>query len=62
MVEITLPIVLQIVQTAGIFVGIVYYLTIMRNNQRTQRIQLYNTYLQPRLTEEYWDKVLEVLF
>ena len=62
MVEITLPIVLQIVQTAGIFVGIVYYLTIMRNNQRTQRIQLYNTYLQPRLTEEYWDKVLEVLY
>ena len=40
MVDITLPIVLQIVQTAGILVGIVYYIAIMRNNQRTQQMQL----------------------
>jgi hypothetical protein len=32
MVEITLPIVLQIVQTIGILVGIIYYITIMRNS------------------------------
>ena len=40
MVEITLPIVLQILQTAGILVGIVYYVTIMRNQQRTRELTL----------------------
>jgi hypothetical protein len=40
MVEITLPIVLQLLQTAGLLVGIVYYITIMRNSQRTQQMQL----------------------
>jgi len=40
MVEITLPIILQILQTAGILVGIVYYITIMRNSQRNQQLQL----------------------
>jgi len=36
MVEITLPIILQIVQTVGILVGIIYYITIMINQQRTR--------------------------
>ena len=40
MVEITLPIVLQIVQTVGILVGIAYYITIMRNSQKTQDLSL----------------------
>jgi hypothetical protein len=40
MVEISLSIVLQIVQTIGILVGIVYYLTIMRNTQRTRELSL----------------------
>ena len=40
MVEITLPIMLQLLQTAGILVGIIYYITIMRNAQRNQRLQL----------------------
>ena len=31
---------LQILQTAGIFVGIVYYITIMRNAQRTRELTL----------------------
>ena len=34
MVDVNLSIVLQIVQTTGIVVGIIYYLTIMRNQQR----------------------------
>ena len=38
MVEITLPIILQILQTAGILVGIVYYITMMRNQQRNQEL------------------------
>ena len=40
MVEITLPVVLQIVQTVGILVGIIYYFFIMRNSQRNQQMQL----------------------
>ena len=40
MVEITLPIILQIVQTVGILVGIAYYLIIMRNSQRNQGLVL----------------------
>ena len=40
MVEITLPIILQIVQTVGILVGIIYYITIMRNQQKSQQIQM----------------------
>jgi hypothetical protein len=40
MVEITLPVILQIVQTVGILVGIVYYLIIMRNSQRNQELTL----------------------
>ena len=38
MMEITLPIVLQILQTLGILVGIIYYLSIMRSNQRTNKL------------------------
>jgi hypothetical protein len=40
MVEITLSVLLQIVQTIGILVGIAYYLTIMRNTQRTRQTEL----------------------
>jgi hypothetical protein len=38
MVEITLPIVLQIVQTIALIVGITYYLFIMRNSQKNQEL------------------------
>ena len=40
MVEVTLPIVLQMVQTIALIVGIIYYLTIMRNQQRTRELAL----------------------
>ena len=40
MVEFTLPIVLQILQTAALFVGIIYYITIMRNAQKTRDLSL----------------------
>jgi hypothetical protein len=40
MVEFTLPVLLQIVQTVGILVGIVYYLIIMRNSQINQELAL----------------------
>ena len=37
----TLPLVLQIVQTMGILVGIIYYLTIMRNAQKARQTQMF---------------------
>ena len=40
MVEITIPIVIQIVQTIALVVGIVYYISIMRNQQRTRELAL----------------------
>ena len=40
MVEVTLPIVLQFLQTVGILVGIIYYITIMRNQQSTRELAL----------------------
>ena len=40
MVEITLPVVLQIIQTVALVVGIIYYLTIMRNSQKNQQLAL----------------------
>jgi len=40
MVEITYQMVLSTLQTVGILVGIVYYITIMRNSQRNQQMQL----------------------
>jgi uncharacterized protein HemX len=40
MVEITLPIMIQIVQTLALLVGIVYYITIMRNTQKTRELSL----------------------
>ena len=40
MAEITYQMVLSTIQTAGILVGIIYYLTIMRNSQKNQQMQL----------------------
>jgi len=40
MVEVTYQMVLSTVQTAGILVGIIYYLTIMRNQQKTRELTL----------------------
>ena len=40
MVEITYQMVLSTLQTIALVVGIIYYLIIMRNSQRTQQMQL----------------------
>jgi len=57
MVEITYQMVLSTLQTVGILVGIVYYITIMRNSQRTQEISLKNQQLSSvhRILEVYRD-------
>jgi hypothetical protein len=67
MVEITLPIVLQIVQTLGILVGIIYYITIMRNSYKAQQMTLDATRTQVFLqmygaiTPELIERVHEVI-
>ena len=40
MVELTLPILLSILQTVSLTVGVLYYIFIMRNNQRTRELAL----------------------
>jgi hypothetical protein len=40
MVEITLPIMLNILQSVSLTVGVIYYILIMRNNQRTRELTL----------------------
>jgi hypothetical protein len=52
MVEITLPIILQFLQTAGILVGIIYYITIMRNQQRTRELTLESQELARKAQEQ----------
>jgi len=60
MVEITLSILLQVVQTVALLVGIVYYLTIMRNSQKTQQMQLETR--QTQLFMEIFDKAQSKAF
>ena len=58
MVEITLPILLQIVQTVGILVGIVYYITIMRNTAKARQRELIHQKLQSLnldYTRAFWE-------
>ena len=52
MVEITLPLVLQIIQTVSLVVGIVYYLIIMRNSQRTRELTLRSQELTRKAQEQ----------
>ena len=69
MVEITLPIVLQIIQTVSISVGIIYYLFIMRNVQKSAqrenlllRFQSFDkTYNMARedFNEQEWGNTME---
>jgi len=68
MVEVTIPIVLQIVQTVGILVGIIYYIMNIRSSQKNQQLQLETRkaqlYIQlfMRITsEEFVKKSLDLL-
>jgi hypothetical protein len=53
MVEITVPLLLDIIRTAGILVGIVYYLMIMRNNQKALMIDMVSRRAQEANNYEY---------
>jgi len=52
MVEITIPIVLQLIQTVALLVGILYYITIMRNQQRTRELTLESQELTRKAQEQ----------
>ncbi|NHJ33777.1 MAG: hypothetical protein FK732_13035 [Asgard group archaeon] len=66
MVELTISIMLQFVQTTGIIVGIIYYITIMRNQQKAnqqsararQRELIYQKYQS--YTKEYFQTIWQV--
>jgi hypothetical protein len=64
MVEITLSIVLQILQTAGILVGIIYYITIMRNTQRENRLSNIQLRMQTMDRSHYqaWSNVINIKY
>ena len=52
MAEITIPIVLQLIQTVALLVGIIYYITIMRNQQRTRELTLESQELTRKAQEQ----------
>ena len=65
MVEITLPVVLQIIQTASILIGIVYYITIMRNQSKAREAQFllqFNQVFQDKEAIKDWHDVLAMRF
>lgn len=59
MVEITLPVVLQFLQTAGILVGIFYYIMTLQNTRKSQQMTLETR--QGQLLLQYLDKVVSKL-
>jgi hypothetical protein len=68
MVEFTVPLLLDVIRTAGILVGIVYYVATIRANQRNQRMQLETRqtqiflYFYDKWTEtENWRNQAEIL-
>lgn len=65
MVEITLPIVLDTIRTVGIIVGIIYYLSIMRNQSKTREAQFLlqlNQVFQDKEAIKDWHDVLTMDF
>jgi hypothetical protein len=53
MVEFTLSLLLQIVQTVGILVGIVYYVTVMRHTETARQTQMFMPIYSRVIDAEY---------
>ena len=64
MVEFTIEVVLDIIRTSGILVGIYYYLSILRNQQKNRMTNMVFQSMQTRSTEYFEDvyDVVEPLF
>jgi hypothetical protein len=60
MVELTIALVLDVVRTCGILVGIYYYLTILRNQEKNRMINMVFQSMQTR-TSEYFEDVYDVV-
>jgi hypothetical protein len=61
MVEFTVPLLLDVIRTAGILVGIVYYITTVRNQNKARQLQilkganLIGSYMNPLYEAEFTD-------
>ena len=64
MAEITLTIMLQLLQTAGILIGIVYYVTVIRNQQRSNNLYTFQQRMQTMGPSHYraWANVLKMSY
>jgi hypothetical protein len=65
MVEFTIPLVLDIIRTAGIIVGIIYYLSMMKNQTKTREAQFLmqlNQVFQDKEAIKDWYEVLFMEF
>jgi hypothetical protein len=60
MVEITIPLVLDVIRTVGILVAIIYYLTIMRNTQKNRMKEMVFQRMQSRADPEYQKMAREI--
>ena len=60
MVDVTYQMVLSTLQTAGILVGIFYYITILRNQQKNQKIEMVSLRAQQANNFEYQKMVREI--
>ena len=58
----TLQMIRDIVTIFGVIAGFTYYVMTVRLNQRTMRINLTNTLIQQLETEEFFNKVTELMY
>jgi hypothetical protein len=56
MIEITIPLLLDVIRTIGILVGIFYYITIMRNADKVRRTQLVSN-----ISNKWWSVEFETI-
>ena len=60
MVELSIAVMLDIVRTTGIIVGIIYYLSIIRNQQKSRMVDMVTQRTQLSLNPEYQRMVRDI--
>ena len=60
MVELTIPLMLDVIRTTGIIVGIIYYLSILRNQQKSRMIEMATRRSEQSLNYEYQKMVRDL--
>jgi len=61
MVELNIPLILDVIRTAGIIVGIIYYLAILRNQQKARMIDMVSRRATQALSYEYQKMVRQII-